>query len=220
MRQSHDAGAPGAVAMLASSARNVLALIAMAIAASPSSSISQSRFEVYQLAPESPLASDGVSVFGVATDQRTLLVSSGAGSDWRVLTRRPSRISGLTWDRGVLYLAEAQTRAVFRLPLDRAPNSPLGPAPIPESSVERLQHDALKQPQDLAFAFGLFVSDPGADTVMRIDPATHKTEAFFRLPLADGLEVAADQRTVTIAATRIGEIHQTLSPPLDRKSVV
>jgi hypothetical protein len=195
--------------------RTGLAVIAMLITAFSSYLPSQSRIEVFQLAPESPLATNGTSIFGVATDHRTILVSAGAGADWRVLTRRPGsqRITGLAWDRGVLYLADEQSRAVYRLVLDSGQLLRDSAATIPESQVEVVQQGAFRKPRGLAFSLGLLVADPESGVVFQVDPTTRKAEPLVTVPLRGGLEVAADQRTVTIVATKAGEVHQTLSPP-------
>src|SRR5262249_20605036 len=84
---------------------------------SPLSIHSQSRFESFRLASDSPLATDGTLVYGVADDHRTILVSPGASNSWEAVSVRPSlgRISGLAWIRDSLYVADEASRAIYRV---------------------------------------------------------------------------------------------------------
>src|SRR5262245_36351916 len=70
----------------------------------------QSRIEVYKLAKDSPLATDGRIVFALSDNGRSVLVGSGSSSDWKVLAARPTpgRIRGLAFGRGGLFLSDDQ----------------------------------------------------------------------------------------------------------------
>lgn len=173
---------------------------------------SQSQIAVYKLAPDSPLASDGAVIFGVADDRRTLLVSSGGPTDWKVLPVRPApkRISGLVWNRGDLYLSDDLGGAVYRLNMAEGSNAL--PAPNRGShvvSAELLhQGSPLRQPRDLAFAGGLLVADSGAATVFQIDPVGRKPEVLLAdLPPGE-IHLAADRGAVVVTSPEAGEVRQ------------
>lgn len=186
-------------------------LVAGLTLASSSPIASQSRIEFFRLAEDSPLATDGVSIFGVATDGRTLLVSSGSGADWQVFAKRPTphRITGLAWERGALYLSDEEASGVYRLLLNPASGAPVGFGPNVEARGELVyQGPPLQRPRELAFAGGLLVADPGAGTVFRIDTRERTVYPFATgLPTGD-IYVAADRRTVVVASPVAGEVRQ------------
>ena len=188
--------------------RRLTGLVATAIALLPVSPLSQGRIEVFRLAPDSPLATDGSSIFGIATDRRTLLVSGGSGSDWRVLSRHPTpfRVSGLAWNRGMLYLSDEQAKAIFRIPIDIVARKAAQQAPNSDLRGEPAYEVGLRRPRDLAFTDGLLVADPDAGTVYRIDSETGKPVPFAAAIPPGEIGLAADRRTVVITSPRVGEV--------------
>jgi hypothetical protein len=184
------------------------------VLASPLSLHSQSRFETFRLAPDSPLATDGSLVYGVADDHRTLLVSPGASNSWQPMPIKPTpgRITGLAWIRDGLYVADEVSRAIYRVPdLERSAvqmrqvGSPARPASVV------VQGPPLARPGSLAFAGGrLLVADRGANAVFHLDPqaADRRLEVLVR-GLPDGaIYLAVDRGVLAITSPEAGEIRQ------------
>jgi hypothetical protein len=181
--------------------------------ASPLSIHSQSRIESFRLASDSPLATDGTLVYGVADDHRTLLVSPGASSPWQPMALRPSpgRISGLAWIRDGLYVADEASRAIYRVPdVERSSvqmrlvGSPARPATVV------VQGPPLVRPGSLAFVGGrLLIADRGANAVFHLDPQGDRRLDVLARGLPDGaIYLAVDKGVVAITSPDAGEIRQ------------
>ncbi len=190
-----------------------LALAALTLAR-PTAIQSQSRIEVFKLAPDSPLATDGSSVFGVADDRRTLLVNPGGTTGWQALAVRPApkQISGLAWCREGLYLADETSGTVYRLPEPDRPTAQVRPGKtaLVRSATVFFQGPPLQRPGRLAFAGGLLlVADRGARAVFQIDIYGDRKpqELAGGLP-AGPIHVAADRGAVAITSPESGQIRQ------------
>ena len=118
-----------------------------------------------RLAPDSPLASDGVVLFAVAEDRRTLVSQPLSGSAaWAAvpLTPAPQSIGGLAADAGALYVADTAAAALLRVDLARG--VPAGPARVLH------QGPPLRRPRELALARLLLVADDETRDVYGLPP--------------------------------------------------
>jgi hypothetical protein len=172
---------------------------------------SQSRLEVFKLAPDSPLATDGSAVYGVADDHRTLLINPGGTSGWQRLLVRPApnRISGLAWCREGLYLADETSGTVYRLPeAERSTAQFQSARPLVRPATVFVKGAPLQRPGRLAFAGGLLlVADSAARAVFQVDIYGDQKphELASELP-AGAIHVAADRGALAIASAEAGQI--------------
>ena len=191
--------------------RGMLGMLVTLVVASPSLTISQARYETFRLASDSPLATDGTSIFGVATDGRSILVSSGTGSDWRVLTKRTAnRVTGLAWDRGALYFSEEQAKAIYRIRLDAPAGQLIAGRSAADGRVELFHQGTLRTPRGLAISGGVLVADPQANAIVRVDLLTRQAELFATSFPPGEIEVAGDDRLVAATSAQSGEVRQTI----------
>ena len=190
-----------------------LALTAMTLA-SPLAIHSQSRIEVFKLAPDSPLATDGSSVYGVADDHRTLLVNPGGTTGWQALAVRPApkQISGLAWCREGLYLADETSATVYRLPEPDRPTAQVLQTRVQlvRPATVFVQGSPLQRPGRLAFAGGLLlVADRAARAVFQIDIYGDRQPYELARDLPPGpIHVAADRGALAITSPEAGQIRQ------------
>ncbi len=118
-----------------------------------------------RLAPDSPLASDGVVLYAVAEDGRTLVSQPLSGSAaWTAvpLTPAPQSIGGLASAGGALYIADTAAAALLRV--DVARGVPAGPARVLH------QGPPLRRPRELALARLLLVADEETREVYGLPP--------------------------------------------------
>jgi len=189
-----------------------LLTIALLVLLWPWPAASQSRIAVYKLAPDSPLATDGFAIYGVADDRRTLLTSS-SGADWTVVRVRPAprRISGIAWSRGSLYLSDELSGSVLRLRMAGQSNAQFEYNRAPTAASTEVMHQGAPflKPQDLACTgSAVLVADPAAHTVFRLDTNEKTVETLLRgLPPGE-IQLAADREAVVVASPETGEIRQ------------
>ena len=184
--------------------RQLLGLLVVLVVSFPSLTISQDRINVFKLASDSPLATDGMAIYGVASDDRTILVGSGA--DWQVVTRRPGRVTGLAYERGALYFSEEPAK-IYRIRLLTSGRLPAGMV-IPETSIQLFHQGAVRRPRSLATSGALLIADADAKSVVRIDTETSKVDTVATSLPAPDIDLAADGRMIVTVSETAGEIRQ------------
>lgn len=124
--------------------------------------------------PRSPLATDNLSVFAIAADRQTLLVTPFGKEDWTQLAVIPGAdIRGLALFGGRLFFsnrADASIQWLATRTRDRKP-------------VLLYRGLPLVRPTELAYADALIIADPGAGTLFRLPLAAAVEPVPARLPL-------------------------------------
>jgi hypothetical protein len=154
-------------------------------------------------AEKSPLASDGLVLYAVGADRRTIVATRiGDGVSWRPLhSFGRGDIRGLAWFRGVLYVADRATATIYAL----------STAGKPQPVVVH-QGPPLKAPSELTFTGNLIVADPGADALFRVvvgpDPRVQRIDVDVDLAIDDDVYLAGWPGELLMADGHLGKIAQ------------
>lgn len=124
----------------------------------------------FELADDSPLASDERQLFAVAADKRTIVARLLHGTSWTRVAKLPvRRVDGLAYRDGFLYLVDGEEASLHRLHLST----------LRSETIYR--GEPLQKPDGLAWVRdSLFISDSGAGTVFRLsDFGSHNPEPIW-----------------------------------------
>jgi hypothetical protein len=145
---------------------------------------------------ESPLASDGLNVYGVAEDRRSILVARGERGQWNTLIVIPNAlIKGMVWTNDRLFFVNAAENALVSV-ATRGERTPM--------IVHR--GPPFKDPGELTFAGNLYVADAGAQALFRLPRSVEPgTGPLFGPPVQVRVDARIGPRTF-ITGWNVGEI--------------
>ena len=155
----------------------------------PLLSAAQTQLQVYKLASDSPLTTDGRLIYALADDARTILV--GQGTSWSKIWESPSPVAGLTFGQGTLYFSVPSEATIYALDGSVAKPLEIG--------------TRLRTPSALAFADSLVVADPALHTVFQM--AVSNTRGLAQLNTPEGpIALAADATRIVATSPDAGEV--------------